>query len=478
MIIQESGVKFKDIEQKIYEQVCELGRELVKRIMLDMDWQVMESRDKEKYRHKGMAKSVIKTVMGEVEYERRVYISKEEIEGKVCHYLLDEEMGIDEHIGKMSENLSEKIIERACEEAYRKAAENISGLSGQSISAMGVWKVVQEMGKRVGIEEKAAALRAKRNEGLGEVETLVLFEENDGIYIALQGESRKKTGEHGELKVGIAYSGWEQTGRKRYNVTDKVAYAGMESSAQFHSGKEGVIAGYYNVDEIEQRVINADGASWARGDTEDENRHYQLDAYHRNQALKRNVTDEEKRDELRELLYDNEPEKLLKTIAGYVEETANDEAKSTENENYAKLLTYYTNNKDGLIPYNKRDDLKLPEPKHGIVYRNLGVMESNIFSIIGSRMKGRRAVWSTSGANHLAKLLALKSTNRLDYMLNIIHRSYVADDFAAQINTGLSAAKVPTTVGRGWNFFLQGSIPNSMTWLRDFCQIKGLDHLY
>ena len=106
-------------------------------------------------------------------------------------------------VGHMSENLCEKIVEAACEEPYRKASRTISELSGQTISHQGVWKVTQVMGKRVEIEEKAAAARAKRSEGTGEVERKVLFEENDGIYLSLQGESRKKRGSHAEMKVGL-----------------------------------------------------------------------------------------------------------------------------------------------------------------------------------------------------------------------------------------------------------------------------------
>ena len=68
---------------------------------------------------------------------------------------------------------------------------------------MGVWNVTQEMGKRVIVQEKGAAERAKRFEGTGEIETKVLFEEQDGIYLPLQGKSRKRQGSHAEMKVGL-----------------------------------------------------------------------------------------------------------------------------------------------------------------------------------------------------------------------------------------------------------------------------------
>jgi hypothetical protein len=82
-----------------------------------------------------------------------------------------------------------------------------------------------------------------------------------------------------------------------------------------------------------------------------------------------------------------------------------------------------------------------------MVYRNLGTMESNIFSLIGSRMKGRRANWSISGGNHLAKLLVLKGTGRLKQMLKRIGQPQLPDKCDQQINTPLSAAKVPPPAG-------------------------------
>jgi hypothetical protein len=115
----------------------------------------------------------------------------------------------------------------------------------------------------------------------------------------------------------------------------------------------------------------------------------------------------------------------------------------------------------------------LPPPKGDIVYTNLGAMESNIFSLVGFRMKHRRANWSFKGGAHLAKLLILKGTNRLIETLDKFNTQYIADDFAEQIFNGLSAGKVPQRIGKGWNGFLQASIPSTMAWLKDLCAIEG-----
>lgn len=43
-------------------------------------------------------------------------------------------------------------------------------------------------------------------------------------------------------------------------------------------------------------------------------------------------------------------------------------------------------------------------------------LQGSIFTLIGNRMKGRRACWSINGANHLALILCACHTTGLDTM--------------------------------------------------------------
>ncbi len=94
---------------------------------------MVSGRDRTRYRHKGQRKTVIKTVMGEVEYQRAMYEVRGTNSGKRFVYLLDEAMG-KTGSGFMSGLLAEKIVQASCESTYRAAARSISELSGQSIS--------------------------------------------------------------------------------------------------------------------------------------------------------------------------------------------------------------------------------------------------------------------------------------------------------------------------------------------------------
>ena len=90
----------------------------------------------------------------------------------------------------------------------------------------------------------------------GDIITPVLFEETDGVYVNLQREKQDMA----EIKVGIAYDGWKQTGKDRFALDEKVVVAGFSKAKEFQAYREAAIAEKYNTDEIEVRLMNADGA--------------------------------------------------------------------------------------------------------------------------------------------------------------------------------------------------------------------------
>ncbi|MDH8276054.1 ISLre2 family transposase, partial [Klebsiella pneumoniae] len=66
--------------------------------------------------------------------------------------------------------------------------------------------------------------------------------------------------------MGIAYDGatWEEgkNGQKRRTLDNKVAYASFDSAKEFRRKKEGLLASRFDVDGIDLRVLNGDGANW------------------------------------------------------------------------------------------------------------------------------------------------------------------------------------------------------------------------
>ena len=463
MIIPSNSLDVNKLEDEIFKEACRVACATMRQTLEGYDEELRRSRDYKQFRHTGLAKTVLKTRMGDVEYRRGRYRVVENGKKKYV-YLLDMAIG-EQVIGHFSQSMAETIAEANCEMSYRHSAQTISETTGQHISHTTAWKVTQLLGERANRREREDAARAGASQGLGQAETPVLFEEQDGIWLNLQGKDRKKHGAASEMKSAIAYAGAVKTGARRYNLTGKVACANFESIDGFVRRKEGVIASYYNVDEIQHRIVNGDGANWIKRSVIDENATYQLDTFHRNRAIFEHVSDPEARKNIFRLLYSKQIDLMFDVIDAYANSTGDPQ----EEQHYRVLETYFKNNRDGLILY-KRRDLDLPEPPDGVVYRNCGAMESNIFSLIGRRMKRRRTNWSISGGNNMARLLTLKATDRLSEIVT----GFLPEKFDEIIQTPLSAAKSPARVGKGYNGFTHATIPASQKWMKDIFALKPI----
>lgn len=478
MIVAEKTLDFKRLEQKIFELVCGWGREMLKEALEGYDWTLAVERDRTVYRHKGQKPTSTKTVMGTVGYSRAVYLVRNGDGTNSCVYLLDEALGM-EGAGRLSGNLTEMVTNAACNSTYREAARVVSEMTGQSISHQAAWNVVQAVGARVDAQEERAAQLAAADKGIGTLEAKLLFEEQDGIWLKMQGKSRKKHGASHEMKLGIAYDGARETGKERYELTDKVACANFEGAEKFQKRMEGAIAQTYNVDEIELRFLNGDGAAWIKQAVTDETVHFQLDPFHRNKAINQYVKNQDMRAEMMRMLYNKDIASLLIYIEACANSVAFDEE---ERGNLLSLLTYFQNNKDGLVPCHRRG-LALPEPPEGVEYRRMGCMESNIFTMLGNRMKGRRACWSIDGGNNLARLLCLKATNKLSDVLNHMTAAVLPAKYAEEITVKydnsqfpLAAAKAPKYDGKGYEPIHAGASPATpdFTFMRELGRIKSL----
>lgn len=190
-IVEEKLISFKQLEEKIFKYVCELGCEITRIILESYDEELAASRDTAQYRDKGGRKTSIKTVYGEVEYSRRVYRTNLEDGNRAYVYLLDKAMQMDK-IGLISTNLAEKIAMTVTESPYRVSADMIGSTCGQSISAGGVWNIMQRLGERISEEEEHAVKQMNANQTEGKKGIPVLFEEMDGVWLHMQDKEHKK----------------------------------------------------------------------------------------------------------------------------------------------------------------------------------------------------------------------------------------------------------------------------------------------
>lgn len=399
------GVTFKEIERKFFEIGCEISKTLLQELLEKADQELAKSRDKAELRHKGSRRRTIKTLMGEVTINRTIY-KRNRKDGGIEHiYLLDEALGFDT-IGTISTNLVEKIVEHSCEMAYREVAEGIREFTNQTISHQGVWNIIQAVGEKQAEAERALQKEYKNNKLKGSREIPILFEEADGLWLSMQGKSRKGASRgKKELKIGIAYEGWEKRypSSKEYKTVEKVVFAGYMKAEDFKTLRDSAIAEKYNVDEIQYRILNGDGAAWIKSGHDCETDIFQLDPYHLAKSVIRNVYDKEARRHILRWLKAGEYEKAFQKTEALKYECG---GLASEIKKLEKLETYIRSNIDGILAYQKRKGIELPPAPEGIEYRNLGTMERNV-GIFSKRMKGAKS-WSEKGATNLAKIIALK----------------------------------------------------------------------
>lgn len=457
---------FSALVKEIYQISLGIGREILKTALEKLDDELLADRDAGRYRCKGFQKTCIKTILGAVEYKRRVYVDEVAVESKRCVHLLDKELGM-EKVGLVSEEVCQIAATAVCETTYRGAAELITETTGLAISAQGVWDIIQKLGEsQVSLVQRHAEL-AQHHKGTGALVTKLLYEENDGIWLKLQGRSRQEHGPAKEMKVGIAYDGvqWAETkSGKRRILDNKVAYASFENAREFRKHKEGLVASRFDVEQVQLRVYNGDGANWIR---QENSKHCidVLDCFHRNKKITECVRDPAFASLLRGLLYNKNIELLLECLDAQI----NSLSDPAEIEKMKELQSYYRENKDSLLNYYDRG-ITIPETREpGVIHHaRLGSMESNVFTLIGNRMKGRRACWSEAGANNLAVLLCQRHTVGFeDLFASLPSLPEKKPEFVDALPL-YGADKIPKKEGRGYEWKDSLTISGTTGWLSSF----------
>ena len=104
-----------------------------------------------------------------------------------------------------------------------------------------VWNIVQKLGEEQRARIERHAELAQHGQGVGILETKLLYEENDGIWLNLQGKDRKQYGKSKEMKVGIAEAnGWydPEGGTSPQNVGNLLELYGIDVEKHFKGCSE------------------------------------------------------------------------------------------------------------------------------------------------------------------------------------------------------------------------------------------------
>jgi hypothetical protein len=449
--ISEGLLDFKSFEKKLFETMCRVACEEISQYLAWVDLSIKGMRDTNEYRLKDNRETTVKTIFGEVRYSRGYY--KQSTGGYT--FLLDKVLGIFSDCGLVSANLAEQIVIECAEKSFRKATESICNFTGQTISAMGSWNVVQQYGEEIEKQEtRLNELVESDSVGhLGNISAPVLFDEYDDVWISRQKEQRRKKDEIADsdapekkigmkpMHMGIAYTGWTQASDGSFSTANKIAYASFGSSSDFVSNFETLLHHRFDMDGIEQRLTNGDGEQWIKTTAESNDSILQLDPYHRSKAIIKAVRCKEERKLLFDAIAEKDVDKVLNITNGLV---LKEQDKSKRNA-LDKLHGYFSNNRESFLSVQERG-IELPRPPEGIIYRNMGVQESSNCSILTQRMKHRRGSWSEKGANNMGKILCFMNTIGLDAILGVLPEMPTATVWVKP----LSAAQSPKYDGNGY----------------------------
>ena len=440
-IVTEEEIKFNNLEKKIFKFVCNFGCLIIKLILESYDRKIMKARDTKKYRHKGLRKNTIKTVMGEVEYVRAMY-EVEEAGIKKRVYLLDEKLHINTE-GKASENLVEKIVETVpITDSYRKAETVLKETTNATLSFEWIRNIVVKIGDKITKKEKEERKMLDKGQLVAGLKQIIaLFEEADGLWINLQGKDRKERLEKNkkkcekenkefnpkqkiktELKLHVMYEGWKKDD-KRHPLINKQYIAGMMKPKEMKKLRDARVYQQYDVEKIKLRVVNGDGAKWTKGITA-KGGIYQKDQFHIMQEIVRDVP-KEYRNIIEELVKTKQYDKIEKAIEGLKVELGG-EYKAVK-----KLNTLQSYLSSGLERY--QDIVEVPEAPEGIEYRNMGTQESQIFSKLKKRFCSGRKAFSEHGANALAKICVLSEKFSLEELETPIPIDTSVEDWIKEI---------------------------------------------
>ena len=440
-IVTEEEIKFNNLEKKIFKFVCNFGCLIIKLILESYDRKIMKARDTKKYRHKGLRKNTIKTVMGEVEYVRAMY-EVEEAGIKKRVYLLDEKLHINTE-GKASENLVEKIVETVpITDSYRKAETVLKETTNATLSFEWIRNIVIKLGDKITKKEKEERKMLDKGQLVAGLKQITaLFEEADGLWINLQGKDRKERLEKNkekcekenkefnpkqkiktELKLHVMYEGWKKDD-KRHPLINKQYIAGMMKPKEIKKLRDARVYQQYDVEKIKLRVVNGDGAKWTKGITA-KGGIYQKDQFHIMQEIVRDVP-KEYRNIIEELVKKKEYDKIEKAIEGLKVELGG-EYKAVK-----KLNTLQSYLSSGVERY--QDIVEVPEAPEGVEYRNMGTQESQIFSKLKKRFCSGRKAFSEHGANALAKICVLSEKFSLEGLETPIPIDTSVEDWIKEI---------------------------------------------
>lgn len=209
-------------EEVVFQWACDLAKNVAQLLLQGIDQYLMRNRE-DGLSVVGFRKRWITTLFGDIQVKRRLYRDG----SGANHFLLDEALGLRKR-SQASSKVEELATFLSTLLPFGKCEQLLGVLLPDGLSHTTVHRLV---GRTVDphVEEEERELTELFEDGvLPQSENRAvphLMVEADGTFVALQREEERRT----EVKVGIAYEGWQAVGKDRYRVKEKTSYTGIMS---------------------------------------------------------------------------------------------------------------------------------------------------------------------------------------------------------------------------------------------------------
>ena len=375
----------RNLDQVLLKKALELARKWFKAIL--------EQLDKTLAKHRGKDLSIehvrgiwYQTCMGAVKVKRRQYLDR----GGEYRYLLDEIMGMDKR-WHVTPRVQKLVSELTTVMPYRRSAEILRKASSIDMAHQTLWRIIARIAdphiEKAERDVKWFLETGEIAEG-GTKKLSRLLVEADGVMLSLQREKERKA----EVKLGIAYEGWEKVGQDRYRTVNKTAYAEIAGEQTFWAGMTLKLQGRYDLSRIRETLIGGDGARWVKEGVSYLNGRFQLDRYHLNRELTAALgRDKQTKGQVWQSIAQGKIESGLEILAGSMSRAHGESA-----ERIAHAYRYLWDNRSGLADYRLN---LVEEERQGL--RRTGAIEGNVDKLVVRRMKNQGMSWTIQGIRRL-----------------------------------------------------------------------------
>jgi len=361
------GMNITELAARIKELTDKLGREAIEAIIEELDKIIKEDkRRKEKWVVERKDKKRLTTILGDIEYERTYYKSRED--GRYT-YLVDDALEIGRH-DRIEKGVKIKLVENAIEESYERSSKKACP---EELSKQTVLNAIREIGE---VEVKREIKEKK--------EVRVLYIEADEDHVPLQDGSNETP-----RLIYIHEGKEERNGRDVLRNVHYKAYVG-EKAEDIWIDVANYIEENYKEEKIEKIYIAGDGAPWIKeGLKWIVKSRFVLDRYHLNKYVLKATSKEPKyREKIWRVINEGDKERVKKVFNELIKVTKEER----EKEKIKEARKYILNNWEGIEIYNKDEDV-------------IGCSaEGHISHVFSVRLSRNPLGWSREGLKLMAKL--------------------------------------------------------------------------